>query len=255
MINLKYLITGTGRCGTVFISRFLTSVGIVCTHEAFFTPFGLGVAKERLEKEYFSSSRISRKILPSERYGGSPFKGKPIAESSHFAAPFLDSPILKDTVKIHLIRHPYKVISSFVTNFSYFKPNSEDKLVYRNAQYKFEPLTRDYVGYFYKHFPQIIKYTTAIDRATAYYILCNKLIENKGFLHRIEDPIEDLMDYLNISHDLLDVSYKNIKANTLGKNVEFNCNDITNEELRKELIELMEKYGYNEIEENNFKVF
>ena len=36
MIDLEYLVTGTGRCGTVNLAMTLTSVGVPCSHERFF---------------------------------------------------------------------------------------------------------------------------------------------------------------------------------------------------------------------------
>jgi hypothetical protein len=36
MIKLDYLVAGTGRCGTVYMARLLTSLGINCLHEGVF---------------------------------------------------------------------------------------------------------------------------------------------------------------------------------------------------------------------------
>ena len=36
MENLKFIVTGTGRCGTVYLAKFLTSIGVPCCHEGIF---------------------------------------------------------------------------------------------------------------------------------------------------------------------------------------------------------------------------
>lgn len=45
---LKYVITGTGRCGTGWISKVLTQLGSACGHEAVFTPDGV-IEQPKLE--------------------------------------------------------------------------------------------------------------------------------------------------------------------------------------------------------------
>lgn len=82
---MKYLITGTGRCGTRTLSVFLTRAGYSCGHESIF------------------------------RHGGRP-KDIPdvVAESSWMAAPYLDDERLKDTTIIHLVREPIRVVSSII---------------------------------------------------------------------------------------------------------------------------------------------
>jgi len=78
--DLKFLVTGTGRCGTGYIARLLTESGLLCTHEKVFGPRGI-------EK-------------PSR---------KPLGDSSWLAAPYLNNfpgPI------IHIVRHPLAVLNS-----------------------------------------------------------------------------------------------------------------------------------------------
>ena len=41
-MKLKYLVTGTGRSGTVYMARLLTSLGIPCSHEMIFDYRGFG---------------------------------------------------------------------------------------------------------------------------------------------------------------------------------------------------------------------
>jgi len=81
---MKYLVTGTGRCGTGTLSIFLTHAGYPCGHESIF------------------------------RWGGRPSHIEGVAESSWMAAPYLDDERLEDTTIIHLVRDPIKVVSSIV---------------------------------------------------------------------------------------------------------------------------------------------
>ena len=46
--ELKIISTGTGRCGTAYMSKLLTSVGIPCGHESLFTNKGLTEYKYRI---------------------------------------------------------------------------------------------------------------------------------------------------------------------------------------------------------------
>lgn len=73
------IVTGTGRCGTGYWSKVLTSAGIHCGHEAVFTPFG-------------------------------PVLSTAQADASWMAAPFLR--YHRDARVLHLTRHPKDVIES-----------------------------------------------------------------------------------------------------------------------------------------------
>ena len=81
----RYAIIGTGRCGTKFTTRFLDSIGISCSHEAYYTYKGPLL---RNKYRYF----------------------KTVADSSWLAIPFLPD---QDVCVIHQVRHPLDVISSF----------------------------------------------------------------------------------------------------------------------------------------------
>lgn len=89
---LKYLITGTGRCGTGYVSNVLASAGVPCGHEAIFSHDGLEAAQRALAEH-----------------------PELAAESSWLAAPFLPNPILNGVTVIHLVRHPVKTIESIVS--------------------------------------------------------------------------------------------------------------------------------------------
>jgi hypothetical protein len=89
---LKIIATGTGRSGTGFIAKLLSSAGIKCGHERFFSHGGLDKAEQIYKKHWVGT----------------------IGESSWLAVPFLDSDLLKDALIIHVVRHPKKVIESML---------------------------------------------------------------------------------------------------------------------------------------------
>ena len=117
MINLKYIITGTGRSGTLFFSRFFNSIGIICGHESIFTNDGLLNAFKRLKNNLpIINSEIS-KIYDNNWT----IDIKNImADSSYMSAPYIDNQLFLKTTIIHIIRNPINVILSFINTFNYF---------------------------------------------------------------------------------------------------------------------------------------
>jgi len=86
------------------------------------------------------------------------------AESSWVAAPFLNGPLAKDARVIHLVRHPKHVIESLVrTNF--FDENTG---------------RRDwpYTQFVYDRMPDLLNMESQIDRAAAFYVRWNRMIED-----------------------------------------------------------------------------
>ena len=89
--KLLFVATGTGRCGTKFVSHLLTGVGLPCGHETFFGSRGLEGAERFLAWRY-------------PRYVG---------DCSWLAAPYLETyEALRDAFVIHLLRHPKRYIDS-----------------------------------------------------------------------------------------------------------------------------------------------
>jgi hypothetical protein len=108
-MSIKYIVTGTGRCGTMFFAKYLTSAGINCGHELIFTNSGVEAANKNL--------LINNNVQ---------------ADSSYMAAPYLSHSLLKNAKIVHLVRDPIKVLNSFVSGYVYFLspilkciPNSE----------------------------------------------------------------------------------------------------------------------------------
>ena len=92
LYRLKLIITGVGRCGTSFMARYVNSTGFPCGHERFFDWHGYEFALTRLRTYWRGTT----------------------GESSWCAAPFLDRPVLKDALLVHLIRHPRDYIGSML---------------------------------------------------------------------------------------------------------------------------------------------
>jgi hypothetical protein len=95
---LKLLVTGTGRCGTRYFSKRLTSVGVPCHHEL----IGLGGLSGLRER--------ARKVGA-------------LADSSWLAAAFLQH-IPANVRIVHLVRHPIKVIESLM-RMRFFNRNNQ----------------------------------------------------------------------------------------------------------------------------------
>lgn len=178
-INLKILVVGTGRCGTVYLAKLLTSMNKPCTHEAIFTYKGLNYAQKVMRKEQpIECSEVSKKT-------GTWIKNKDevVAESSYMAAPFIDDSMLRNTTIIHVVRHPIEVINSFVMAGGYFfkvkKKNKYERNIGNHLQSLYEILKKD------------IGLNGAVTRAMHYYYHWNKMIQEKSkykryFRYRIE---------------------------------------------------------------------
>ena len=82
----SFVIIGTGRCGTNFVSEYLTRAGCYCGHEEYFRPSGPRFFQGRLQVS-------------------------PRGDSSWMAVPFLPD---RDILAIHQTRAPLEVIKSFL---------------------------------------------------------------------------------------------------------------------------------------------
>ena len=222
---LKYLLTGTGRCGTVYYAQLLNRVGISCGHESIFTKKGIGEAVARLKSHSpIAQSEISLKHceLPS----------KIDADSSYMSAPYLDHDILKKTKIIHLVRHPYKVINSFVKMDYFAVPNPED--------YSHQSMGgNSWQVFIYNHLPELREAMGQYERAALYWTRWNKMILsfNNSYLHRVELGIAPLLRELNIDFCEFEGS-----LNSLGSDF---TNRVADGIIRDEMVELAEDMGYS----------
>lgn len=88
MASLAYLITGTGRCGTGWAAKVLTSAGLPCGHEE----------AVRLGDDGLRLARSGKR-----------------AEASWLAVGHFDHPLLADAKAIHLVREPLACIRSLAS--------------------------------------------------------------------------------------------------------------------------------------------
>jgi hypothetical protein len=225
IIKLKYIVSGTGRCGTVLLSKFLSSVGIKCGHESIFTPLGYEAAIKKLTRE-----------LPVENSGClKQDTNNIVADSSFMSVPFLELEPFKDVTVIHICRNPINTINSLMNRLGYFW-NNDPKIC------KLPELTK-YQIFLYDHF-ELQKFENPYTRAAAYYVKCNQQIEKhkKVIFHKIEDNIELLADKLNLKKSNY---FDDKKANHWGDyKSSFKISMIDNNEIKKMLIEQMKKYQY-----------
>ncbi len=84
----KFIATGTGRCGTGFLSKALAGAGIQAGHERFFKTYRATITDPDLEE-----------------YAAAPF-----SDVSWLSAPHLRRFALP---VVHLVRHPFAVMNSF----------------------------------------------------------------------------------------------------------------------------------------------
>lgn len=167
---LKYLVVGTGRCGTGYFQEMFELSGIRCGHESIF----------------FSNSEEQNRLKYTQN---DIFE----AESSWAAAPFIDKTWFDENIKIiHLVRHPLKVIKSFYDiNFFSEQRASKllNKLVYENTAINIDNLDR-------------------LRSSVDHYFEWNRLIECK--LSQIRNPrilirLEELNNNIQKVEDFLQI--------------------------------------------------
>jgi len=245
-MNLKYIVTGTGRSGTVYLARVLTSVGIPCGHETIFDYHGLEVAIDRIEgRRPLKLSDVSMinfegghcTVIPEWLADINSIE----ADSSYLSAPYLDR---MDVVSIHAVRDPIKVVNSFCNYINYF-----------THPYPSDPYGMVYEEFIYKHIPELMQKMTPYERACLYYVRWNQMIEKKlegkrSIFYRVEDDIESLLHLLLVSSDS---AYNNRKVNSFEKTTKSFClSDLSNSTLKRDFIDMGRRYGYNMLSNNVF---
>lgn len=231
MRRLRYVVTGTGRSGTVYLARLLTAAGLPCGHESFFTPWGLDMARARLAGHApVYSSAISVEA-------GGDWVPKPdelVADSSYMAAPYLYSDLLEGACIIHAVRHPIAVINSFVLGLGYF----------------LEPQPTDiWHEFIYGILPELRQHWHPLERAALYYARWNRVIEwlaggKDYFFMRLEDGPDRLLRRLGArvsDPDLLMSQTVNTRMEGKGG---YSYYDIPPGVARDELFEIADRYGY-----------
>lgn len=207
---MALLVTGTGRCGTGYMSKVLTSVGVKCTHERVFTLEGWQYALEHLK---------ARRRNP--HWGWQ-------ADSSWLAAPFLQKPELHCLTVVHLVRHPKKVIESNLRLHFFTHPH-------------YGP----YFRWMAKFIPKIDDFDTSQDKVVYWYLKLNQISEARADLfHRVENDPVMLLNKLGIDWHDKEI-YDNTEYNSrpgYGP-VEFDI-DAIRPELKDRLLAMTEQYGY-----------
>ncbi len=238
-MRLRYLVTGTGRCGSVTLAKTLTSLGINCGHETIFSFDGLENAKKRLRGDLkFGLSGIARSATgQGEREWFSDGIHSLQADSSYMAAPFIDDPLFNEVSVIHLVRDPMQVINSFVEGFGYFRDcclNMSDEGRYHR--------------FIYRHVPRVASYKLPVDRAAAFYIEWNKMIEEKAKKRRYIRFNINKKSYFRLFKFLEMEEPENFvqrKLNERHTKKRFSCiSQIEAKELRNEITQLYTKYCY-----------
>lgn len=236
-MKLKYVVTGTGRSGTVYMARLLTSVGILCGHETVFDYCGIVGAKKRLDEQEKLRLSIASSISYDKSTGEfnhidwHPDIQSIVAESSYMAAPFISDELVNGAKIIHAVRHPVHVVNSFCNHIFYFNDGADS--VYERFIYGFLPELR-------QQMPQY-------DRAALYYVRWNQLIESQksDFFFRVEDDVKDLMKFLNVPENTEHFDQTNINSFKKSEVTRFHVSQIKSSQIKSEFLEIGKRYGYN----------
>lgn len=229
---LKYIVTGTGRSGTVYMARVLTDLGVTCGHESIFNHDAEVVVMRRFHG--FHPPTIS---ICSDNSGWLNLNNI-VADSSYMAMPYLNYEDINEIPVIHVVRNPLAVISSFVKDLNYFN-NAKDN-----------PFNKGHwEEWIYKIVPEISFGRDPIERACIYYVLWNKRVEqvqNRPYLrHKAEDSFKDeFFEFLGIARQ--PVAFINKRINSMKNRTEdFTLNDIPDGDIKNEFIDMIKRYGYN----------
>lgn len=235
MVNLKFIATGTGRSGSVYMARLLTSLGVPCGHEAIFNYSKLNQIMNKLNNPKLrKNSIVSSKDVKTNKHLGRWLKTLPIAESSYMAAPYLHLPELKDIPVIHVVRDPFKVISSFIGDLNYFN-------------LEFVPC--EWQRRIYEFLPELLEINNQIERACLYYVLWNEMIEKQKdcrpyFFSKLEElPNEEFYKFTNLAPTIELFSQKDI--NHFGKRKrDILLQDIPEGDIKEKFIGIIKRYRY-----------
>lgn len=130
-LNLDYVVTGTGFCGTGYIAGLLTETGCKCTHEAIFLCRGhLGIEPVYLDDPIDKRAPARGHDWRSEVRGESAW---PIACQLHLVPHILRA----GGTFVHLVRHPLRWLWSWCTHFGEYDEASNtfasNSIVYEAA--------------------------------------------------------------------------------------------------------------------------
>lgn len=232
MIDLKVIVTGTGRCGTMFMANLLTTLGWPCGHEAIFGPEGLDRAREVMSGAYEPENS------PISRMGDILSDGmRLVGDSSYMSAPFLRE---FDATVVHLVRNPMPVVASLIggvfRNFTGPEPTDFEDI----------PDHIKYESFIYRHLPELGQEMPQLDRACLFYLRWNEMIEGSGrvdILHRVEDPTDRIKKLFGSREDL----YSSKSCNSFAESSRrWSTSQIESPSIRRAMRDMMRRYGYKD---------
>lgn len=234
--KLKYIVTGTGRCGTLYLSKLLSFCNIFCGHETIFDISSWNVILQRI---FDKNAELKLSKIAIENYGNYLDSNKLIADSSYMAMPYLHLNIFNSCKFIHVIRHPEDVINSFCHFLNYFYDESFCKL---------NDYNKSYLNFIYKNVPDIKKYKNPYDRAACFYLFWNQQIEDKlKNKNKIKIKIEEINNNLLLEEFIeakIPNEFEKI-SNIKTKEKRFYLKNIKNKSLKEQIFCFCEKNNYN----------
>ena len=226
--KLDVIVVGTGRCGTGYMAKLLTGMGVSCGHESIFTFRGIEEAKFRLLNP--NEINFSHCMSVREKTWAEP--QSIVADSSYMSAPFLRNDLFDDAKIIHIIRNPIDVINSFATDVGYFTSNW---------------IYNDFERFIEKHLPVIYKNDyDAINRAALYFLQWNDLIfkncqGKKHIVFKIENSKKDsILNFLSKKQS----RYVSSRTNSWDQNkLKFSIKHLSSK-IQNRIIDFCKKYKY-----------
>ena len=237
MIDLKYIVVGTGRCGSVYMARLLTSLSVPCSHEGVFNYKGLQFALDVIEQKIpLETSFCSTHDILREEIEIMPWLTEPIiAESSYMAVPYLDHEVLSNVKIIHILRNPLDVISSYVKDIKFFEEGEKYK---------------EWKQFVLQHLPELNDIEDTVEKACYFYVKWNEMIESKiGSRQYLRYNVEDkcskrLLDFLETDYN--ESFFKDDTINSWKKRDQnLFLEDIPSGKIKTMFIKTVRKYGYN----------
>jgi len=228
-MKLDFLVTGTGRSGTVYMARLLSSVGVMCGHESVFKHDGLEAAWRRMSGEMPVQTSEHTNSGDSVRFD--PRQQR--AESSYLAAPFASSVVTLGTKVIHVVRDPIKVISSTFYDANFFTAGTQ----------------RPFLNFVESWAPEVKKCSDNREKAMAYWLYWNRIAQKaseqrENLRVRVESEIDErLFKFLEVEPKDW---YRNSKANCWhNRSKDFEMDDLPNGQIKRDFVDLASEYGYN----------
>lgn len=198
-MTLRYIITGTGRCGTGYASSALTAAGMRCGHESVYQ-LRAGVRRDEHGYE---------------------------ADSSHTAVGHLQGGGAPSATVIHIVRHPVKVIRSWMLS---------------SVDHEVNRWRGNIIGTPYRYDQRWFQ---------KFWVSWNRLAEDlsrrrsgRHLLYRVDrDPVSVLLDMCGIRAEL-DPDAISRNAHVTDVWAPWTWDDIDDGPSKREMREMATRYGY-----------